>query len=245
MGRIRRLAARAALIAVAVLAAPGTALADSGAITDVRTIGAGRVTATFTATSDFCGASGYCGFFAYARLVPAAEACTVGRGRPIWVSDDVSAEAGTVRGTEVFTLDGRAPVRLCLFLFQADDREVPIAETVFDPAAGAPAPPSTAPSGGAVRQAPAAGRPSPRRAAALTIRQAEAAAALALRDRYGRAYRRGRDQRRTCRRVSRTQLRCAVSWRFRARRYRGTVTVTSTVTRGRTMRIAVRRSRAR
>jgi hypothetical protein len=237
MRTFARLAALGA--ALAGLALPATASADAGSISDVRNLGGGRVSATFTATSDFCGASGYCGFFAYARLLSSVEACGVGRGRAIWVSDDVAPDAGTLRGTEVFTLDGTNPVRLCLFLYQADDREWAVAETIFDPAA-ATAPASTTPPGGPVRQVATA-----RRAAALTLRQAQTAAATALARRYGRTYRQGSAKRRSCRRVSRTRLRCAVSWRHRRFRYRGTVTVTSTITRGRTTRIAVRRTRIR
>ena len=232
------------LAALAALALPASALADSGSITNVQRIDDGTAQATFTATSDYCGANGYCGFFAYARAVPAEQPCAVGSGRAIWVSDDVSTTSGTQTGTERFTLADNAPLRLCLFLFQAGDREYPVAETVFDPAAGT-APASTVPAASvALVRAPAPGSgAAAARLRTLSLKTARSEAAKALRAKYGRAYRSGRSRRTTCRRASRTQFRCAVSWRYRTRRYRGTVTLTSTATSKVTRRIAVRRRR--
>jgi hypothetical protein len=234
---------------VAALALPAAASADAGSITAVQKVDDSTARATFTATSTFCGTNGYCGFFSYARAVPASEPCAVGAGRAVWVSDDVATEAGTQTGTDTFTLLDASPLRLCLFLFQAGDREYAVAETVFDPSAGAAgaAPPSTVPAGSAPLIAAAAPRTSSssRRARTLSARTARSQAARALRARYGRAYRSGRSRRTTCRRTSRTVMRCSVSWRYRTQRYRGTVTVTSRVNGTFSRRIAVRRSRTR
>jgi hypothetical protein len=231
---------------LAALAVPAAAHADAGAITAVQKVDDSTARATFSATSTFCGANGYCGFFAYARAVPASEPCAVGAGRAVWVSDDVATVAGTQTGTDTFPLVDAAPLRLCLFLFQAGDREYAVAETVFDPAAGSAgqAPPSSVPAGSAPLIAAAA----PSRAATrrtLSARTARSEVAKALRARYGRAYRSGRSRKTTCRRRSATVMRCSVSWRYGARRYRGTVTVTSTASGRFTRKIAVRRTRAR
>jgi hypothetical protein len=232
------------------LALPASASADAGAITAVQKVDDSTATATFTASSTFCGANGYCGFFAYARAVPASEPCAVGAGRAVWVSDDVATASGTQTGTDTFPLLDAAPLRLCLFLFQAGDREYAVAETVFDPnvAPAGAAPPSTVPAGSAPLIAAAVPRTSTsssRRARTLSARTARSQVARALRARYGRAYRSGRSRKTTCRRRSRTVMRCSVSWRYRARRYRGTVTVTSRVNGTFSRRISVRRSRAR
>jgi hypothetical protein len=233
---------------LAALAVPAAAHADAGAITDVQKVDESTARATFSATSTFCGANGYCGFFAYARAVPASEPCAVGAGRAVWVSDDVATVAGTQTGTDTFPLVDAAPLRLCLFLFQAGDREYAVAETVFDPGAGpaGQAPPSSVPAGSAPLIAAAApSRATTRRARTLSARTARSEVGKALRARYGRAYRSGRSRKTTCRRRSATVMRCSVSWRYRARRYRGTVTVTSTASGRFTRKIAVRRSRAR
>jgi hypothetical protein len=235
-----RLVSLAAIVTA--LALPASASADAGSITAVQKVDESTATATFSATSTFCGANGYCGFFAYARAVPAAEPCAVGAGRAIWVSDEVATESGTQGGTDTFPLLDAAPLRLCLFLFQAGDREYPVAETVFDPGAGASgsAPPSAPPAASAPLIAAAN-----RRARTLSARTARSEVAKALRARYGRAYRSGRSRRTTCRRRSATVMRCAVSWRYRNQRYRGTVTVTSTASGKFSRRISVRRSRVR
>jgi hypothetical protein len=230
---------------LAALAVPAAAHADAGAITDVQKVDDSTARATFSATSTFCGANGYCGFFAYARAVPASEPCAVGAGRAVWVSDDVATVAGTQTGTDTFPLVDAAPLRLCLFLFQAGDREYAVAETVFDPGAGpaGAAPPSSVPAASAPLIAAAAPRSASRRARTLSARTARSEAAKALRARYGRAYRSGKARKTTCRRRSATVMRCAVAWRYRTRRYRGTVTVTSTASGKFTRRISVRRVR--
>jgi hypothetical protein len=232
MRRISRFAALGALLAG--LAVPGTAWADSGSITNLQGVAPGQVRATFTATSTFCGASGYCGFFAYARMVTPEEACDVGAGRAVWVSDDVSEGTGTQSGTETFSVTG-GPVRLCLFVVQPEGREFPVAELMLDP--------NNLPAA-ATQTAPSVNQPVVRRARRLTLRQTRTRVNRALRTRYKRAYTRGTAKRRSCRRVSRTQLRCRVSWRYKRFRYRGTVRVTSTVS-GLRHRINVRRTRIR
>ena len=245
MPRTARLTALLATLAA--LAVPASAAADSGSITNVTKLDDATARATFSATSTFCGSNGYCGFFAYARAVPATQPCAVGQGRAIWVSDDVATTSGTLGGTEAFPLENASPLRLCLFLYQANDREYPVAETVFDPAAGT-APASTVPpqsaaqvaSGTAPRTTPAA-----RRAKTLSLKTARAELAKALRAKYGRAYRSGTSRKATCTRRSRTVMRCAVSWRYKNRRYRGTVTLTSTVSGKVTRKLAVRRSTVR
>jgi hypothetical protein len=247
MSRIARLTPLLALLVA--LALPASASADAGSITAVQKLDDTTARATFTATSSFCGANGYCGFFSYARAVPASEPCAVGSGRAVWVSDDVATAAGTQTGTETFPLTDAAPVRLCLFLFQAGDREYAVAETVFDPAAGT-APPSTVPPGSAAQVASGTPRPgsltaATRRARTLSLKTARSEAARALRARYGRAYRSGKARKTSCRRRSRTVMRCSVAWRYKNRRYRGTVTLTSTVSGKVSRKLSVRRSRLR
>jgi hypothetical protein len=249
MPRTARLTSLLALLVA--LAVPASASADAGSITAVQKLDDSTARATFTATSTFCGTNGYCGFFSYARAVPASEPCAVGSGRAVWVSDDVATAAGTLTGTETFPLVDASPVRLCLFLFQAGDREYAVAETVFDPAAGptGAAPPSTVPPGSAAQVASGTPRPSltaaTRRARTLSLKTARSEAAKALRAKYGRAYRSGKARKTSCKRRSRTVMRCSVSWRYKTRRYRGTVTLTSTVSGKVSRKLSVRRTRLR
>ena len=245
MSRTARITALLALLAA--LAVPASAAADSGSITNVTKLDDATARATFSGTSTFCGSNGYCGFFTYARAVPATQPCAVGQGRAIWVSDDVATVSGTLSGTEAFPLVDSSPLRLCLFLYQANDREWAVAETVFDPAAGT-APPSTVPPQSAALASGTARRPNttaPRRARTLSLKTARSELAKALRAKYGRAYRSGKAKKATCTRRSRTVMRCAVSWRYENRRYRGTVTLTSTVSGKVTRKLSVRRSTVR
>ena len=241
------------LAVLAALLVPATASASSGSISGVGLAGPGTVAATFSVTSDYTGSSGYSGFFTYARVVPEDTPCAHGVGKAVWVSDDIAERAGTLKGSATFAMPAD-PFRICLWVYQADDREFAIAQSVHDPAAlravpaaaAAPAPaaqgspaPAGAPTVAASRQSVA------RTARRLTANATRLRVARALATKYGASYRKGKAKKITCKRSSATKFRCAVSWRQGRNRYKGTVTVTSTVTRGVRSTVSVKRSRVR
>jgi hypothetical protein len=64
------------------------------------------------------------------------------------------------------------------------------------------------------------------RAPALSASRAKRYAAAALREKFGRSYRKGQHRKIACRsRISRLRRSCKVSWRYKTWRYRGKVTV--------------------
>ena len=247
MSPLARLLALCALVAG--LALPSSALADSGSISNVKLVDADTVSADLSVSSEYCGTSGYCGFFSYARIGAFDGACINRVGRAIWVSDDIATTTGTQSGTATFDLLSGDPFKICLWVYQADDREWSVASSVIDPATL-----SARPSNPAVTVAPAPALPAgarqgtaaqARRAARLRLAATRRGVARALRKKYGKAWTQGKGKKTSCKRSSATKFRCAVSWRRGARRYKGSVVVTSTVTKGVTYKVNVKRRRAR
>ena len=236
---------------VAGLALPASASADSGSISNVKLVDADTVSADFSVSSDYCGTSGYCGFFSYARIGAFDGACIHRVGRAVWVSDDIATSAGTQTGTATFDLTSSDPFKICLWVYQADDREWAIASTVIDPASlsatpsNPPVTQATAPALPAGATQGAASRQVARRAARLRLASTRRGVARALRRKYGKAYTKGKAKKTSCKRSSGTKFRCAVSWRRGARRYKGSVVVTSTVARGVTYKVSVKRSKVK
>jgi hypothetical protein len=172
-----------------------------------------------------------------------------------------TTETGTVspRG---WLAGGTGPERMCLFIF-ADGIYYYVGGadlTPPDPNAGTagswtpteppPARPSTGttttPTSGTSGGSSGTRTPTPpaRRltVATVALTKASTSAKAALKRTYGRKFTKGKRYRATCRRVSKTHVRCAVSWSYRGT-WKGTVDVTGAIRSNRQVLVAKLRVR--
>ncbi len=196
----------------------------------------------------------YCGYFPFVRTVPASEACSptgnMGSGwvGPYYVPQDgPGTKAPTVTWME-FPSIASGPKRACLYV--STDSDILVAETTYTVPAAPPYTPSTpvvdfdcsdfvyqesaqvyllpgdphrldADNDGVACEELPSSAPA---VATLSLTEARSAARRHLRNRYA-SYRRGLGRRVVCSRSSLYAARCSVRWRYRGRRYTGTVTV--------------------
>jgi hypothetical protein len=165
--------------------------------------------------------------------------------------------------TEVGTITPRrwtgtapvAPERLCLFIFAdnvyygvggvtiARPDAPPTTTGTSTPPGGTTTPPGVRPGGGTT---PGTGRTPARttpRVATVALTKAATSAKAALKRKYGKRFTQGKRYKAKCTRVSKTHVRCAVSWQ-NGGTWKGTVDVTGAVRSGRQVlvtRIRVRR----
>lgn len=209
---------------------------------------------SFTVTAQrMCAADEQCDYYADLEELDGGGDCPT-----TYPADPWNAWNGDVQNTgpttETGTITPRGwlarvppttPTRLCLFVF-ADNAYYYVAGTTVTRPDGPPPPGTTttpppaggttpAPgSGGTTRPVTGTSRRTPAAPAVRTVAltKASASAKAALKKAYGKRFTQGKRYRASCRRVSKTHVRCAVSWQ-RGGTWKGTVDVTGAVRNGR------------
>lgn len=248
------------IVAISALVA-GASAGPAGAATVSGSLQVTQVTptsVTFNVTGQrTCAADEQCDYYADLEEVDAPGDCPTTASDPenIWNGNvqntGPTTEIGMIRPRRWTSRDAVAPSRLCLFIFADNVYYFVGGATITRPdaptgdgtsttpngttplggtAPGAGSGSRTSGSGSAGTRTPSSGT----RVAVKTVAlgKASASAKAALKKKYGKSFTKGKKYRASCKRVSKTHVRCAVSW-VNHGTWKGTVDVTGAVKGGR------------